>query len=123
VAVLLVSLSLSHAQVHEHKTDMPVIVTLEWIQNLYFQNFCFLLHCGFVGALKRLWSISWHLRSLMIPCQTHYFALMKNICDSFVKTNILKYWFLNPCLCPSLENFYQKHFPIQNVETAVELWY
>jgi hypothetical protein len=29
VAVLLVSLSLSHAQVHEHKTDMPVIVTLE----------------------------------------------------------------------------------------------
>jgi hypothetical protein len=55
----------------------------------------------------------------MIPYQTHYFALVKNKNDSVVKTNILKYWFLNSCSCPSLENFYQKHFPIQDIETAV----
>lgn len=45
---------------------------------------------------------------------------MKNKDDSVVKTNILKYWFPNLCLCLSLENFYQKHFPIQNIETAVD---
>jgi len=58
-------------------------------------------------------------KGLMIPYQTHYFALMKNNDDSVVKTNILKYWFLNSCSCPSLENVYQKHFPIQDIETAV----
>jgi len=47
------------------------------------------------------------------------FSFMKNKDDSVVKTNKLKHWFLNLRLCLSLENFYQKHFPIQNVETAV----
>jgi hypothetical protein len=55
----------------------------------------------------------------MILCQTHYFALMKYKDDSVVKINILKYWFLNPYLCFSVKNFYQKHCPIQKVETAV----